>query len=135
LKEQFPESPQPVKRMQFGGYELDKSKIIPEPRTFTKKFIFAHAAYLSADVFDIEMTHQGLAHHNCVEGGFDGGRKPSRTELYAVDMIVFAVTTGLDSLFQKDHPPKWASWIPYMGAVSGTVTHLKGGIEWYNRCW
>jgi hypothetical protein len=136
LEDQFPENPQPVKRSLYGGYELDPDKVIKEPRVFTKKFLFAHGLYLSATVFDIETTHQGLAHHKCVEGG--GGIAEAhvgRGELYRTDMLVFGVTTGLDILFQASHPPKWASWIPYMGSTVGTVKHIHGGMQWYQNCW
>ena len=61
LEQQFPEAPQPVKHSQFGGYEIDKSKL-PKPQPiFTKKWVGAHAFYLGTTVFDIEVTHQGQA--------------------------------------------------------------------------
>lgn len=135
LEQQFPEAPQPVKPLRYGGYEVDRSKIVKDPRTLTKTFIIAHSAYLAANVFDIEMTHQGVAHHKCVEGGFDGDRHPSRGEMYATDMGIFAALTTFDWLFAKAQPPKAFKWMPLMGATWGTTVHLKGGIDWYNRCW
>ena len=134
LDQQFPEAPEPIKEMPHGGYAHDKSGDVKEPRALTKTFLLVHATYLAANVFDIEMTHQGLAHHNCVEGGFDGDPHPSRGELYRQDMAVFAVITGFDYLFAKTHPPKWFP-VQYFMPAMAIGKHLKGGIDWYSRCW
>ena len=130
---QFPEAPVPVKQNASGGYEVDKARLVKDRPALTKKFIAAHAIFLGANVFDIEMTHQGAAHHRCVEGGFDGDPHPSRGEMYRNDGIVFAALTLMDFAFQKAHPPRAFSWVPYMGSTYGTAVHLKGGIEWA-RC-
>jgi len=134
LDEQFPEAPEPIKRLPYGGFAHDKSGEVKEPRALTKTFLLVHGAYLAANVFDIEMTHQGVAHHKCVEGGFDGDPHPSRKEMYVIDMTIFTVVTGLDYLFAKGHPPKWLP-VQYVMPSIGIGKHLKGGIAWYSRCW
>jgi hypothetical protein len=136
LEQQFPENPQPIRPMLHGGYEIDRAKLVHEPRALTKKFVFAHSLYLASTVFDIETTHQGIAHHKCVEGGEGiADPHPARGEMYAKDMTVFAVLTGLDFVFAKLQPPKAFRWMPYMGSTVGTIQHLRGGTQWYARCW
>jgi hypothetical protein len=104
LNDQFPEAPEPVKRMPYGDLAHDRTGDPVKPRVLTKTFFLVHGTYLAANVFDIEMTHQGIAHHNCVEGGFDGDPHPSRGEMYAQDMTIFSFITGLDYLFASTHP-------------------------------
>jgi hypothetical protein len=135
LAEQFPENPQPLKHLLHGGYEVDRENTAKEGRALSKKFLLAHGVYLASNVFDIEMAHQGLAHHNCQEGGFNGDPHPSRGELYAVDMSIFAAVTSLDWVFARSNPPKAFRWMPFMGSTWGTVLHLRGGVQWYTRCW
>ena len=134
LNDQFPEAPEPVKRMPYGDLAHDRTGDPVKPRVLTKTFFLVHGTYLAANVFDIEMTHQGIAHHNCVEGGFDGDPHPSRGEMYAQDMTIFSFITGLDYLFATAHPPKWFPVHYFMPAIAITK-HLKGGIQWYSRCW
>ncbi len=45
------------------------------------------------------------------------------------------LSTAFDWLFAKAQPPEAFKWMPFMGAAWGTTVHLKGGIQWYNRCW
>jgi len=142
LDEQFPYYIPPVREMKYGGYTIDKDKLPdnPQPRVFTKSFLIGHGVYLAANVFDIEMTHQGIAHHRCVEGGFDGERHPARGEMYAIDMTVLTFSTLVDALFkyelnQPNNHTKWLAWTPFTLAGWGTVGHLRGGIKWYANCW
>jgi hypothetical protein len=141
LDDQFRDNP-PVKQNLSGGYEIDRDKLPdnPPPRVFSKSFLIGHGIYLASDVFDIEMTHQGLAHHKCAEGGFDGGQHPSRGELYRGDLPVVGIFTLLDVLFKleynkPDNHTKWLAWAPFTFAGWGTAVHLRGGIKWYANCW
>jgi hypothetical protein len=43
-----------------------------------KKFWVAHGLFLDSIIYDAELTHQGLAHHRCVEGNINLGQRPSR---------------------------------------------------------
>jgi hypothetical protein len=141
LDDQFRGNP-PVRRNLSGGYEIDKDNLPdnPQPRVFSKAFLIGHGIYLASNVFDIEMTHQGLAHHRCVEGGFDGGQHPSRGELYRGDLPVFGFLTFMDILFKMEYNrpdirTKWLVWMPFSFAGWGTMGHLRGGIKWYTDCW
>ena len=109
-------------------------------RTVSRKFLLAHGVWLAANVFDIEMTHEGMAHHKCVEGGFGGAtRNPSRSELYATDMSIFAALSGIDYFIQRraNSSAEWKPfrWIPYINPAWGTAVHIKGGYAWYSGCW
>lgn len=93
-----------------------------------------------ATIFDIEMTHEGIAHHKCVEGNLDLARHPSRGELYFDNVKAFApmvLMGGLGALSGRAaHLPRWA-WktLGYIGPGYGSTIHLRGGIHWYTRCW
>src|SRR5690348_14948267 len=62
LEEQFPEAPEPVTRRLDGGLKhdlLEDARIRRAERSYMRKFWIAHGVFLAANVFDIEMTHQG----------------------------------------------------------------------------
>jgi hypothetical protein len=105
-------------------YPNDKPKKI-----LTKPFLGAHAIFLASTVFDVEMTHQGLAHHMCVEQ--NGTPHPSRGELYQSQLLQFAAVSGVDLLLQAAH----LKFAPYMGAIIGTIKHVDGGTRWATGCW
>jgi len=124
----LPDAPQPPMLVQpgpsLGTDTLQKTR----PSVWNKKFIAAHAAYLGAIVYDIEVTHQGLAHHKCLEAtGAD--RTPSRGQLYGKDLPIFAASTGLDWLLAKYQIP----YMPYVLPVAGTVVHVHGGTKWFTE--
>jgi hypothetical protein len=108
LEDQFPEAPEPIKPMPYGGWAHDKAGEPKVSSPWTKKFIIAHSVELAANIFDIESSQHSFA-RGCVEGGFDGGsgiHRPSRTEMYTQDMISFEVLGTLDWIIQRSHPPK-----------------------------
>lgn len=129
--QQFPDAPEPVQRRADGGLQHDKTA--KDKPALTKTWYAAHAVYLGSVVFDAEMTHQGLAHHACVEA--NGEPHPSRGELYRNGLIEFGLLTGFDLLMAKARPPKAFKWVPFMGAGYGSFVHFKGGIEWAQKCW
>jgi hypothetical protein len=112
----------------------------PPPRIWDKKMLAAHLFLAGSIVFDVEATHQGIAHHMCVEGNSDLNRKPSRGELYLDNLEQFAPMVLMDSLGaltgRSAHLPRWA-WkaIGYEGPVIGSTLHLRAGIQWFTQCW
>jgi len=135
LDQQFPENPQPVKRMLYGGYTRDKANEIKDPSPWTKKFIAAHVVMLAANAFDIE-TSQHAFKNGCTEGGFDGGGgRPGRSEMYGTDFSIAALFIFLDWEMQRGQPPKALRWLPYMVPVYVTQAHLRGAIRGIQRCW
>jgi hypothetical protein len=108
----------------------------PEPavervRVFNKKFIAVHAAYLGSIVYDTELTHEGLAHHRCVESNASLGTHPSRGEMYQQNMLAFSAIGGLDWLTAKLK----LRYLPYITPVVGSAVHLTGGSKWLTGCW
>lgn len=94
-------------------------------RVWNKKFALAHAAYLGAIIYDEEMTHQGLAHHKCVEKN-GGDPHPSRGQLYGKDLGILALSTGFD-WFMARHSIRF---VPYILPIAGSEEHVRGGTEW-----
>jgi hypothetical protein len=69
---ELPADPYTVRNGGGGGGYLDgPGKLVypgDKPQAiFTKTFLTLHGVFLAATVYDLEMTHQGLAHHRCVE--------------------------------------------------------------------
>ena len=122
-----PDTPQP-------GMLLRAEKPLPEvPQrkwgsVWNKKFVSAHAAYLGAIVYDAEVTHQGLAHHKCLEGN-GGDPTPSRGELYGKTIPTFAATVAFDWFLVRHKIPI----IPYVLPIAGTVVHVRGGTQWFTE--
>jgi len=124
----LPDTPQPAMLVQPEHLRGTDGSPRTRPVIWNKKFVVAHAAYLGAIVYDIEVTHQGLAHHKCVEGtGADP--TPSRGQLYGKDLPVFAASAGLDWLLAKYKIP----YLPYVLPVAGAVVHVRGGTKWFTE--
>jgi hypothetical protein len=115
-----------------------KPTLHPDPIWDTTMWT-AHIFLAGTIIFDVEETHQGLAHHNCIEGNSDLQSHPSRGELYRDNLLQFAPEVGMDWLVaaggRSGHLPRWA-WktLGYMGPVYGGTVHLRGGIRWVTRC-
>jgi hypothetical protein len=81
--------------------------------------------------FDAEMTHEGLAHHRCVEHNINPPY-PSRWQLYRANIPENAATGVASFLLTKLKAPKW---LTPMILTPAAVAHLRGGIGWYENCW
>lgn len=96
----------------------------------SKKLFWAgHAALLAATVYDEEITHQGLAHHNCVEGNTDFSYHPTRGQLYAEGLGLDAAVTAFDYLLFR----KLAHGTQFTGAGIGIAKHIQAGTEWFSK--
>jgi hypothetical protein len=130
----LPDAPSTLRNSTNVGHLDRKGNLVypnDRPRKlFTKPFLAAHAVFLASTVFDIEVTHQGLAHHMCVEQNGSSPR-PSRGDLYKIHLLEFAAFTGMDTLFQAAH----FKGAPYVGAIVGTIKHVNGGTRWVTGCW
>lgn len=98
---------------------------------WNKKFIAAHAVFLGAIVYDAELTHQGLAHHKCVEANTSFGTHPSRGEIYGKSLLAFGAIGGMDWLLAKTG----IRYVPYVGPAFGSAIHFTGGSKWLTDCW
>lgn len=97
--------------------------------TRSKTFWAAHGIFLAATVYDVEITHAGLAHHRCVEAGENP--HPSRGELYASDLPWVAGFTVADLFLRKIGVP-FGYYVP---PAVGSIKHIRGGTRWLSECW
>jgi len=123
----LPDIPQPgmLVRPEKPLQEVPQGK---RDSVWNKRFVSAHAAYLGAIIYDIEVTHQGLAHHKCLEGN-GGDPTPSRGELYGKSLPTFAATVGFDWFLARHKIPV----VPYILPIAGTVVHVRGGTQWFTE--
>lgn len=111
----------------------------PDP-VWDKKMWAAHLVLAGSMIFDVETTHQGLAHHQCYEGNDSLRQAPSRAELYKDNLLQFVPVVFMDWLGAASgraaHLPRWA-WksIGYIGPTYGSAVHIRGAISWYTNCW
>jgi len=95
-----------------------------------RPLLLMHAAWLASFAYDAELTHAGVAHHNCIEGGLSEAH-PSRGELYRGDIPEFAVGTVFGIVMAKY---VWEPLALIFPVVGGTM-HIQGGTEWLLKCW
>lgn len=119
---------------------LSTPVLSPQARIWDKKMWAAHMVLAGSMVFDAEVTHQGLAHHRCVEGNIDIGEHPSRKALYLDDLVQFLPATLLFDWFiggvggRASHANRWLSQpLKFEGALIGSVVHIRGGIQWFTH--
>jgi hypothetical protein len=117
-------------------YEPKQAKR-PEPAlgndsVLNKKFIVAHAVLLGSMVYDAELTHEGLAHHKCVEANPYLGVHPSRGKIYGQNLLALGAISGLDWVTAKLVK---VHYLPYVAPVAESVVHLRGGSQWLTECW
>lgn len=143
----LPDSPSFVSSEMPNAFVWDltvpSNKLAAPPRRdpiWDKKMWAAHLFLAGSMIFDVEATHQGIAHHMCVEGNSELTQQPSRGELYLDDLEQFAPIVVLDGLTalagRSAHLPRWA-WKPlgYIGPIYGSTIHLRGGSRWFTQCW
>jgi hypothetical protein len=96
-----------------------------------KTWLAAQTVWLGAIVYDSELTHEGLAHHRCVEGNSDLGPHPSRRAIYLSDLPEYAVGTAFNWLVLRYVGKPLIFEFPSYG----TVQHVRGGSAWLSNCW
>ncbi len=134
----LPDAPEPSSREEFApaayvssGSKQPVAAIKAEP-VFNKKFIAVHTAFLASIVYDAELTHQGLAHHKCVESNTELGTHPGRGEIYRQNMAVFGVIGGLDWVASRFIR---VPLLPYVSPSVASAEHITGGSKWLTECW
>lgn len=134
----IPNAPEPGAGLAPAAVYQPNAHRAPEPaavrdeKVFNKKFIAAHAVLLGSMVYDAELTHQGLAHHECVEANTYLGPHPSREELYRQNLLAFSAVGGLDWVAAKFIK---IPYLPYVTPGVESVIHLRGGSKWLTQCW
>jgi hypothetical protein len=96
-----------------------------------KAWITTQAVWLGGIAYDVELTHEGIAHHRCEEGNIDLSRHPSRGELYRSDLPEYVIGTAFNLVILKFvAKPLIFEW----PAIS-TGKHLQAGSSWLLNCW
>lgn len=116
----------------FGRFDADRPLRTNRQVLLSKTFLISHSIELIATVYDVEMTHQGLAHHKCVEANQTFGPHPGRSELYKDNLLVFGATSAFDFIFDK------YVWRPFslVSPTYASYVHFKGGTSWLRGgCW
>lgn len=142
---QYPPAAQPSnllhtplpQRMEKAGFWSFRGLGDPALRTNSEVFhdktlLGTEGFWLGSIVYDAELTHQGLAHHKCVEASnLIDDPHPGRGELYAWAVPEFAAGTALNYLM-----------IRFVGkpliletAGIASTSHLRGGSRWLTNCW
>jgi hypothetical protein len=96
-----------------------------------KTWLGVQGFWLGTIVYDTELTHQGLAHHNCVEGNAGLGPDPSRGDLYRYNMLVYTVGTSYNWLVMRFVGKPLIFTFPAVNSFQ----HLRGGSKWLADCW
>jgi hypothetical protein len=134
----LPDAPQPrpTEASPAAFYETKSSKqpvaaVKAEP-IFNKKFIAVHTGLLASIVYDAELTHQGLAHHKCVESNTELGTHPGRGTIYGQNMLAFGAISGLDWVAARFIK---IPFLPYVTPTVAATEHITGGSKWLTECW
>jgi len=97
----------------------------------SKSFWVPVAVDFGAFVADTEYTHQGLAHHKCVEGNGVLPQHPSRGQLYGVNLAQWGGASAFNWLMLKSGV-KFAGIVPLAYDAQG---HIRGAYQWRSQCW
>jgi hypothetical protein len=131
----LPENPQPQphRRAGFWTFRAPDDPILRTNREFfhDRTWEVTQSVWLAAIVFDAEATHQGLAHHNCVEGNIVGDPHPSRKELYLNSLPEYAAGTAFNYVAMRLVGKPLIFEFP----GGGIVSHVRGGSAWIRNCW
>jgi hypothetical protein len=87
--------------------------------------------FMASQIFDAEMTHEGLAHHRCVERNVKPPY-PNRYDLYRADLLATVMELGLNAFSTKAKMP---GWLPLVWTTYPVESHIRGGLNWYEHCW
>lgn len=132
----LPHAPQPQQSGKTGFWSF-RGLNDPVLRTnrqvlHDKTLLATESFWLGSIVYDAELTHQGLAHHKCVEATtLVDDRHPSRGELYAWDVPEFAAGTALNYLMMRFVGKP----LIFETAGIASAEHLRGGSKWLMSCW
>jgi hypothetical protein len=131
----LPENPQPqTQKATFwsaGRFDAPAPLRTNREAFHDKAWRATQLVWLSAIIYDSELTHQGLAHHNCVEGNEDLSHHPSRAAIYLSDLPEYGVGTAFNYLILRFVGKP----LIFEFAGISTVQHLIGGSQWLTRCW
>lgn len=124
------EEPSHVGFWTFGNWDVPPALRTNHQAFHDRTFLTAHAIWMASIVYDVELTHQGMAHHKCVEDDSDNPN-PSRWQLYRGSIPFYAVGVFIDYLELRF---VWKPSTLEIPAIT-SIKHFKGGSEWLTECW
>jgi len=130
------EAPQPRPAPPHAGFFTFRGYRDPALRSnreafHDKAWAAAQAVWLGSIVYDAEVTHQGIAHHKCVEGNGDLSERPTRGALYLGNLAEYAAGTGFNYLALRFIGKP----LIFEFAGYGSVQHFRSGSAWLTNCW
>jgi hypothetical protein len=128
---QVPDTPQPQPKHAFNKYSGHYILGWKEAAT-GKQFWIPYGAFWAASIADVEITHEGVAHHHCTEQNPIFSPHPGRGELYREVLAENAAITALGYAMRK-LGFRW--WVYDPVAAYGTAIHVQGAASWLGRCW
>jgi hypothetical protein len=100
---------------------------------WNRKSVLTHTALVISTMYDVEVTHQGIAHHNCSEANPLVPARPSRLQLYRLSLTPVATLIFAQWLMAK-RGKQLPQFLEYM-EVAATAGHLAAGTVGLGRCW
>jgi len=134
----LPENPQPqfeptATFWSWGGFGSSRQGALRSNRQafHDKTWLITQGVWLAAISYDVEATHQGLAHHKCVEGNEGADTRPSRGDLYRGHIPEYAFGTVWNYVMLR------LLWKPeiFTFPVYGGIEHFRDGSKWLTDCW
>jgi hypothetical protein len=132
----LPTAPVPAPQRRLGFWAFGRADNAHPLRTnyevfHDKAWIATQVVWLGGIAYDVEVTHEGIAHHRCEEGNLDLNRHPSRSELYRSDLPEYAIGTAFNVLVLKFlTKPLIFEW-----PAIAIGKHLQAGSSWLLNCW
>ncbi len=116
---------------EFGRCDADNPLRTNHEVFHDKTWQVAQSFWMGSIVYDVEATHQGIAHHKCVEANDGLNIRPSRFVLYRDHIAEYAAGTAFSLAMLKYVSKALLIEFPAMSSVG----HLRGGSEWFMDCW
>jgi hypothetical protein len=111
----------------YGKYHISNREVLAN-----KSYLLFVTADVLVDTFDAEMSHEGFAHHRCVEGAQGLPPIASRWSLYGNNIPEEAAVIVVGFVETKIKMPRW---LIFTGDVYPVESHLRAGLKWYQDCW
>lgn len=130
---QLPDAPAPQPKHEHEFNRYSGHEILSWKETASgKAFWLPYGALWAASIADAEITHEGIAHHRCVEGNGNLPRYPSRGAIYKELAIEDVPITALGYFMRKLGFRWWTYDVP---AGLGAGIHIHGASQWLGECW
>jgi len=125
--------PQPVKAGFWTISEPDDAQPLRSNREVwhDKTWRGLQLFWLGAIVYDMELTHAGIARHKCVEVNQNLPQHPSRGRLYLENLPEYAAGTAFNWLALRYIGKPLIFVFPAMASE----VHLRAGSTWPTNCW